>query len=440
MAKGQTYRFKAGGKTYNALKKAYETIHETYARLEQLDLQAFGPLKPRDTTTVLGYTLRNYGARPQAEWQDNGRLAGFRFDWKPLNKPSRMQYNISSIPVPDAWIPAPEKPGVFRPDPESNPYISAIFDDLYLPSLEKLPEVSGPSAIVRIEHTKGVYPRAYQEWPIVHVDRTDQKLNFYIEMPMTYEGRVFIPQESSPMTEEEWWDFRRSYGDMYEPEGKSRPRGVATPDNYLHEIGTHAPSDRRYFLLAGHSLKIYKDHLRQEKKADQAMSLLTKAWKTTGISYRGNELIGADFKGPPEKGWKKDEYRYIPDITTPEGRKLKEIFARLPQRPGLRDLQKKLTPDAEWMRWPELLNFEELGNAIILAYPATIDGKDILPPPDAEEISSQVIGWLRADQLDKSCGINPPPIPPPLRPALDEFLQKIRPAAKNGKRGNDLDI
>ncbi len=434
--------FKAGGISLDILKNACDSRLDTYRKLDDFNIRAFGPLRPKDTATIDGHTISRYGARPREEWNDDGRLAGFRFDWKPLNQPG-----ISSKPVPDGWVPVAAHPGVFRPDPVAHPELSAEFDMFCLPRPERLPEIAGPSSITAISHLPGTYPRAYQIWPAIHIDHgtyPDEELAFYIEMPANRDGRIFHPPGAVVLPKEKFLEFFSSHGTMYEPEFQAFPHGITTPDDYKNEMLTNAQSNERFFLLAGRSLKIYKDHTRQQKKAADAKVKLEKAWHCTGLSYQGNELIGAQFETPPGCGWRRnDKYvknRYKPDTSTPEGLRLKEIFARLPEGPNLIDLQKRLTPDAEWMRWPEPVNFHEFGNATLLAYPATIDGKDILPPPDAEEISSQVIGWLRTDQLDKSCGINPPPIPPPLRPALDAFLQKISPAAKNGKRGNDFDI
>ena len=92
---------------------------------------------------------------------------------------------------------------------------------------------------------------------------------------------------------------------------------------------------------------------------------------------------------------------------------------------NLLDLQALLTPGETWMKYPMTSELFDFG-ATVLIYPAKIDGKPIIPPPEAVEISSQVYTWMQADRSDKMCGMKAPPMPPALRPAYEKFIALIQ--------------
>jgi hypothetical protein len=434
--------FRAAGASHDVLIKTYREINRAYKSLEALENKAFGPPRSGDTTTALGVTLRNYGARPHAEWTDNGKLAGFRFNWDVLNRPGRIQYAIPSIDIPEGWFAVPKRPGVYRPHASMLPDIAAMFDAITMPDLIRLPEIMGPSPIVTIRHTKGTFPRAYQQWPDVHIDYDRQgNISFVIDAPKNYKDRIFQPEGSIPMTEDQWWEFRSHYGDMYEPYGQSRPYGVTTPDDYKNTRRTNAKSDMRYFLAVGETAKLYAQFQRQQKHADDAQSKLMRDWGSTGgVSYCGNELVSTTFKQDPGKGWVRStesfpKDSYVPDESIPEGRRLKEIFAQLPKRPNLVDFQAMLTPGEAWMKFPMTSNFDGL-SITVLEYPSKVDGRSIIPPPGALEMPSQVYAWLKADRNDEMCGMKPPPMPPALRAAYEKFLSDVKTIKPSDPSGN----
>lgn len=420
--------FRAAGRSHDVLTKTYKDIGQAYKDLQALENEAFGEPGKGDTTEVLGHKLRNYGARPHPEWLENGKLAGFRFDWKPLGP----QYKIPSIEIPEGWFSVPKHPGVFRPHAASLPELAAMLDAITLPDLVTLPEIMGTSPVVTVQHSKGSYPRAYQAWPEVHIDYDhDHNISFVIDAPKDYKGLIFQPEDSVPMTEEQWWEFRSHYGDMYEPYGQRRPQGVTTPDAYQNKRRTNARPDHHYYLIMGRTLEIYKTFKEEQDKAAKARSKLMRDWGIAGsCSYRGSELVGASFKNDPGKGWVPQEggFRgeYKVDETSPEGRRLKDEFSRLPQEPNLLDLQALLTPGETWMKYPMTSELWDLG-VTVLEYPAKIGGKPIIPPPGAVEIPSQVYTWMHADRSDKMCGMKAPPMPPALRPDYDKFIALIKP-------------
>ncbi|MGZ9097186.1 MAG: hypothetical protein ACXW30_02685 [Micavibrio sp.] len=425
MTKLMETMFKAGGESYTALKKAYEEQHAVYARLRKFEDMAFGTPGPNDETKIMGASIRHYGARPNPEWQQDGTFLGFRFDWNPLNKPDRIRYAIPAKPVPAGWTAVPEHPGLYRPDPVMMEDLANECAALNMPYFHTLEDITGSSPIITIQLINGAYPRAYQSWPEIHVDHTNGKLDFYIDMPKDYKGQIFQPPGSTPLPEKEWYTFRNSYGDMYEGHG-ARPQGVRLPSDYVaHKKRLTGAEETRYFRLAGESLRIYREFEADQKKADETSSKLMKAWKAASHSYCGTELVSAEFKSPPGRGWKKSEdgrNSYEPDEATAEGRAIKAQFAALPQRPDLKELQKRLVPGSPDTQFP-LVHKSEEHQMIMLEYSAKKGA--IMPPPGAAQIPAMVYHWIRQDQMDALCGVQPPPPPPEIKFAIDQFLATI---------------
>lgn len=428
--------FKAGGESYAALKKAYEGQHAAFTRLRQFEDLVFGKPGSNDETKIMGASLRHYGARPSPEWQQDGTFLGFRFDWNPLNKPGHIRYAIPPKTVPEGWTETPGHPGVYRPDPVMMEDLAEDLAALNMPYFHTLTDISGPEPIITIQLVNGSYPRAYQSWPEVHVDHIDGKLDFYIDVPKDYKGRIFQPPGSTPLSEKEWYKFRNSYGDMYEGHG-TRPVGVYLPSDYaVHKKTIQGSEDTRYYHLAGESLRIYRAFEADQKSADAASSKLMKAWKAASHSYCGTELVSVEFKSNPGRGWKKQdpEYgrnSYAPDLATPEGRAIQAEFAALPQRPDLKELQKRLVPGSPDSQFP-LVHKNEEHQLIMLEY-STKKGV-IAAPADAIRIPAIVYNWLRQDQMDVLCGVQPPPAPPEIKFAIDRFLAAI-PRQRNAPQG-----
>lgn len=427
MTKYMETMFKAGGESYAALKKAYEEQDAVYKRLRAFEDLAFGKPGPKDETKFMGASIRHYGARPNPEWEKDGTFLGFRFDWNPLNKPDRIRFAIPAKTVPEGWTAVQGHPGVYRPDPVMNEDLAKDCAMLNMPFFHTLKEIVGEEPIITVQLINGMYPRAYQQWPEIHVDHTKGKLDFYIDMPKDYQGRIFQPAGSTKLPEKEWYDFRNGYGDMYEGHGV-RAQGVRLPPDFVaHKKKIRETEQPRYFRLAGESLRIYHDFEADQKKAEDATSKLMKAWKAAAHSYCGTELVYAEFKTNPGPGWKKvdPDYgrnAYAPDTATPEGRAIMAAYAALPQRPGLIELQKRLVPGSPEGQFPQVHKSEEHG-IIMLEY--SPKKGPVTPPPGAVPIPAMVYNWLHQDRMDAMCGVQPPPPPPEVKFAIDRFLSTL---------------
>lgn len=401
--------FRAGGESLAALTAAYHEQHAVYKRLRTFENEVFS----------------EYGKgsqQPMPEWAGNGAFLGFRFDWAPLNKGSGIRYAIDPINVPPGWTGQESRPGVYRPDPVAHPDLAATMTALTMPYFENLASICGTEPIITVQEYKGSAPRAYRSWPDIHVDHRRDSLDFYIDMPRDYQGGLFQPPGSTRLSQKDWWEFRNGYGDMYEPYGR-RPQGVALPADYKPKFAGEKGSS--FFLLAGQSLKIYRDWLADQNKAEKAVSRLMKAWKGGSHSYCGTELVFVEFKKAPGAGWVKEGHgfrdtRYAPDPSTKEGRAILETYANLPQRPGLGELQNRFNLHAGKGVFPQIHTHN--GKVV-----AEYNGK-ITPPPGAKPIDSRMYNWIKADVTDRLCGMTPPPPPADLAAAIAAFMEPSRPA------------
>lgn len=424
-AKKQKYMetmFRAGGESLAALTAAYHEQSAVYKRLRAFEDEIFGVPGKGDESEIMGFKIRNYGARPAPAWEKDGEFLGFRFDWEPLNKEGGIRYAMDPITVPLGWVEVAAYPGIYRPDPVNQPNLSATMATLRMPYYENLPSVSGPQPIITVNEYKGCAPRAYQSWPDIHVvNYKPGILDFYIDVPRDYKGHVFQPIGSTKLLEKDWWDFRGGYGDMYEPHGR-RPQGVALPADYAPKY--KKGMGERFFQLAGQSLKIYRDWVADQEKSSQATSRLMKAWKAGSHSYCGTELVYAEFKEAPGAGWIKTDPQsrrneYSPDPSTAEGRAILETYANLPQRPGLIELQKRFNEKSAQGVYPQI--YHHTNGAIIAEYSS---GKGpVTPPPESKKIDGRVFSWLKADSTDRRCGMEPPPPPADLLAGLNKFSE-----------------
>ena len=418
--------FRAGGESLAALTAAYHEQNAVYKRLRAFENEVFGEPGKDDEAEIMGMKIRKYGRRPNPEWAENGAFLGFRFDWEPLNKKGGMRYAIDPIIVPLGWVEQESCPGVYRPDPVTQPNLSATLATLTMPYFENLSAICGTKPIITVQEHKGSAPRAYQSWPDIHVDHQQDSLDFYIDMPRDYQGGLFQPPGSTPLLQKDWWAFRNSYGDMYEPYGR-RPQGVALPADYQPKFAQEKGAS--FFLLEGRSLEIYNAWLADQDKAQKAVSSLMKAWGGGSHSYCGTELVSVEFKKAPGEGWIKQESgfrhpQYAPDPATETGRAILKIYADLPQRPGPVELHQRFNLHAAKGVFPQIHTTD---NGLVIAeYKA-----DTPPPPGAKPIDSRVFNWIKADRSDRLCGMTPPPPPADLAPAIAAFLvSPQKPAAK----------
>jgi hypothetical protein len=114
---------------------------------------------------------------------------------------------------------------------------------------------------------------------------------------------------------------------------------------------------------------------------------------------------------------------YAPDTSTPEGMKIIQDFAGLPERPDHSALHALLYPGMADNNIHPFLHTLPVRNLIAVAYkPGTIQQA----PDGAHRMDADMFGWLQEEARDIQSGMQTPPMPQ----AIADFLQQCQtPAA-----------
>ncbi len=400
--------FIAKGLSHASLAFDYQALEMMYKRLRAFEDKAFGKPDPRTVFNAGGQEIRSYGANPAAEWLPEGPFKGFRFDWEPLNAlPGHSRYAIPAKPVPSGWNPVPGHPGVYLPDPVLRPEAAAECRRFDPPLLQRRPAICGdePAIVIRNHATR--FPRAEHRWPSIYTDpRGPDAPRYYIQVPKDYKGRIHIPADAERITRKQWNEFCDLLGDMYEPDW-IRPEPVAVPADF---VPARTKPVQQHFILAGASLRSYRDFEALRLDAGNQSSAFIKALGGGSYSHRGGSLIDVAFKTDPGAGWIRAGNRnnYAPDPSTPEGLDVIAGFASLPKSPNLLDLHRLFYPDAQDDLFPRTRALSGHGGLVVASYPV----KSVsCPPPDARPLAEDMFAWLCEEQNDLSCGMRTPPMP-----------------------------
>lgn len=428
--------FRAEGRSKAVLDELLRAEKDLYKNQKALELILFGEPDVTNTFNVAGHSFSTYKSKFHPEYED-GKIVGIRCDWTPLHPHYQGMENIEP---PEDWVEVKKRPGVYAPGKDAPEEQKKLFARLSYPDYKSCEDVFGKDPIIGVRKEKDAYPRAYREYPFVHALRD----RFLIESPADYKGNVFRPTESARLSKKEYYDFRSMCGDMYEPHMMLRHEGVPLPDDYVYQRPDNDRAERRYFLPAGQSEKIYQDYLKEKSKVSKLREDFIKAVGGSG-SYgfsMSGEMHHVEFSEKVPENWLKQsqhrasqmdddgkiydvlKFDCVPDESTDEGRKFAKKMRSFPAEPTQDDLQQRLGVTQGKLR------LDDYNGRTLFRIDA--DGKTgaLTPPPGAIELPSSIIQWQQADMMDKRCGIKPPPMPPELKEDIAEFQKKIESCAK----------
>jgi hypothetical protein len=459
--------FVAAGASKEALDRHYKKEADLYQEIEAVKIEAFG--STGDDRNILGSVSHRYGSGPEPALREDGTFLGFRFSWEqPGQRQSALHLLTEEQYVPRGWIPVSGHPGIYEPDPNELPELSRRCRALVRPSLRDIPEICGDGPIIEVEKHGGSWPRFYEATPAI--DRLHD--GYYIHMPTDYCGDVRAPKDALPLSQTVWGKFQNGNGEQYEPDRESR-RGALVPEDYRDAPDDESP-ENRYYILRGRSLTVYRIFLEAQKEARFAHEALMNAWGVRGFSGTHDELSYAVFKSDPGPDWKpyeepeikreteeerearmtpdeldeadyiemlweqmaqlnlpgddeSEEKKYTFDLSTPEGRSLRDQYAGLPRDPDLRDLQARLMPRSRWKKQyhPLPRDIQIEGKTYhALEYPAVI----AVPPQDAIEIPARIYRWHQDDSYDRRITSALPGLPDEAIEALNAFGKKLKEA------------
>lgn len=433
-----TDHFRAAGASFDALKEISKHQKNRREAEDALEVALFGPPSVKDTFNVQGRSFATYDTSLHPVFDDAGHAVGIRCDWTPLHP---NYTGMKNVDPPEGWVELEDNPGVFAPDPATNPQDAEMLSNLDWPDYRDYPDAfgGGDEPVIRIEHNdKATYPRAYKTYSRVHALQDENGPLYYIDAPTDYKGNVFQPTGAARLTKFEYAMLTSGMGDMYEPAFIVRDEGIATPADYSYADPAGQKQETRYFKLAGRSKQIF-DAFEQEREdiAEQRRKFVESIGGSGSYSYQGAEIISVEFEEdvPPQwvveresKGTNIDDdgnlvyvarYTCVPDTSTPQGRELarrmKEDFDR---EPDFRDLQQRWTPNAPHMPHPQWRRDED--EPVFFYNTDSIKGGKLVPPPDAVELKPHVTQWLARDKTDRACGIKPPPMPPEIGKELQQ--------------------
>ncbi len=428
--------FRAEGRSKAVLEEILRAEKDLYKNQKALELILFGEPDVSNSFNVGGQQFSTYKSQFHPEY-DEGKIVGIRCDWAPLYPHYQGMENVEP---PEDWVEVKNRPGVYRPGKNAPEEQKKLFARLSYPDYKSFEDVFGDEPIIGVRKEKDAYPRAYREWPFVHVLRNQ----FLIESPADYKGDVFRPTDSARLSKKEYYDFRSMCGDMYEPHMMLRQEGRALPDDYSYQRPDNDHAERRYFLPAGQSDKIYQDYLQEKNKVSKLRKDFIKAVGGSG-SYgfsMSGEIHHVEFSEKVPENWLQQnrhrasqvdddgkiydvtKFDCVPDESTDEGRENAKKMRSFPAEPTQDDLQQRLGITYGRLR------LDDYQGRTLFRIDADAKTGALTPPPGAIELPSSIIQWQQADMMDKRCGIKPPPMSEELKEDIAAFQKKIESCAK----------
>lgn len=433
--------FRARGASFDALEDISTRQAARSKAEKELEVALFGPPSLKQSFEVQGRTFATYDSKLHPVYDGDGQAIGIRCDWTPL----RPDYTgMKNVDPPAGWEELKAHPGVFAPNPATNPDDVEKLAALSWPDCRDYPAAfGGPEPVIRIEHNdKATYPRAYRDYSRVHALQDENGPLYYIDAPTDYKGAVFHPEGAERLTKFEYGLLVSGMGDMYEPAYQLRPEGVATPKDYQFDPPELAEQQTRYFTLAGRSKQIY-DAFEKEREAiaEARRKFVESVGGSGGYSYQGAKIISVEFEEDVPPHWLVERehkatnidddgnlvdvarYTCVPDTKTPEGRELARRMAEdFNAEPDLRDLQARWTPNAPHMPHPQWKPDD--GEPVFFYAVKDIKGGPLAPPPDAVELKPWMTEWITRDRTDRMSGVKPPPMPPQIKQALQKMPKR----------------